>query len=155
RSGMLLIGEPAAKKANPQNTVDGQFSGPFVVACALATGQMSWDSYQRLNDPTIRALLPKITCQEDPELPNMAAKLTIQTRGATRTKLVTTPKGEPGNFLTEQELRAKFHSLTDLILGADRADLLANTVLTLHEASDLSTLHRYAAPVTPKIRLAG
>jgi 2-methylcitrate dehydratase PrpD len=155
RSGMMLIAEPADKKANPQNTVDGQFSGPFVVACALATGQMSWDSYQRLNDPSIRVLLPKITCQEDPELPNMAAKLTIRARGATHSKLVTTPKGEPDNFLTEQELRAKFHSLTDPILGADRADLLADRVLAIREVPDLSTLHRYAAPAAPKIRLAG
>jgi 2-methylcitrate dehydratase PrpD len=155
RSGMMLIAEPADKKANPQNTVDGQFSGPFVVACALAIGEMSWDSYRRLNDPAIRTLLPKITCQEDPELPNMAAKLTIQTRGATHTKLVTTPKGEPGNFLTEQELRAKFHSLTDPILGSDCANLLADTVLTIDQAPDLSTLHRYAAPATPNIRLAG
>ena len=47
---MLLVGEPAAKKADPRNVVDGQFSGPFVVACALATGAMGWDSYQLLED---------------------------------------------------------------------------------------------------------
>ena len=31
RAGMMLIGQPPAKKANPQNVVDGQFSGPFVI----------------------------------------------------------------------------------------------------------------------------
>src|ERR1700761_8430143 len=44
KAGMLLVGEPAQKKANPENVVDGQFSGPFVIATALATGKMSWDS---------------------------------------------------------------------------------------------------------------
>src|SRR6201999_1200699 len=52
KAGMLLIGAPAAKKANPENVVDGQFSGPFVISSALATGAMGWDSYKLLNDPT-------------------------------------------------------------------------------------------------------
>ena len=51
RSGMLLVGEPADKKADPQNVVDGQFSGPFVIAAALATGAMGWDSYRQLAGP--------------------------------------------------------------------------------------------------------
>ena len=50
KSGMLLIGAPAEKKQNPQNVVDGQFSGPFVIAAALATGAMGWDSYALLAD---------------------------------------------------------------------------------------------------------
>ena len=34
RAGMLLVGEPADKKADPRNVVDGQFSGPFVLSVA-------------------------------------------------------------------------------------------------------------------------
>ena len=49
--GMLLVGAPLAYKQNPQNVVDGQFSGPFVVACGLATGHMGWDSYALLHRP--------------------------------------------------------------------------------------------------------
>src|ERR1700761_4761922 len=51
KSGMLLIGDPPEKKANPQNVVDGQFSGPFVVSSALATGAMGGDNYALLQDP--------------------------------------------------------------------------------------------------------
>ncbi|MBV8912841.1 MAG: MmgE/PrpD family protein, partial [Acetobacteraceae bacterium] len=40
-SGMTLIGEPLAKRQNPQNVVDGQFSGPFVIASALLTGAVN------------------------------------------------------------------------------------------------------------------
>src|ERR1700684_79961 len=68
RAGMMLIGQPSDKKADPQNVVDGQFSGPFVISAALATGAMGWDSYQLLNDDTVRALLPKVECAFDPEL---------------------------------------------------------------------------------------
>jgi 2-methylcitrate dehydratase PrpD len=51
-----LLGEPADKKIHPANIVDAQFSGPFVIATALATGRMEWDSYRLLEDPAIHAL---------------------------------------------------------------------------------------------------
>ena len=52
--GMLLVGAPLAYKQNPQNVVDGQFSGPFVVACALAHGHFGWDSYPKMDAPELR-----------------------------------------------------------------------------------------------------
>jgi 2-methylcitrate dehydratase PrpD len=156
---MLLIGDPAEKKANPVNVVDGQFSGPFVVAAALATGAMGWDSYKLLNDATIRSLLPKVTCEFDTEIEaefptNMSGKLTIQAGNKTFEQTVVVPKGEPSNFLTEVELRAKFSGLTDAILGAGRAAALAETVLAIDTTADVSTLMRQAAPLLDA-RLAG
>jgi 2-methylcitrate dehydratase PrpD len=159
RSGMLLIGEPAAKKANPQNVVDGQFSGPFVVSCALATGAMGWDSYGQLQDPTIRSLLPKVRCEVDPEIEaefpaNMSGKLTIHARGQTFSRKVVVPKGEPGNFLSEPELRAKFAGLADAVLGAERAERLAAHVLAIDSTDDIAALMRLATPLMAA-RLAG
>jgi 2-methylcitrate dehydratase PrpD len=159
KSGMLLVGEPAAKKADPRNVVDGQFSGPFVIATALATGGMGWDSYRLLEDRTIRSLLPKIVCVMDPEIEaefpaNMSGKVTIAARGQVFSKKVVVPKGEPTNFLTEAELRAKFAGLTDAVLGQDRAARLADEVLAIDTAADVSSLMRLAAPLMAA-RLAG
>src|SRR3984885_2498368 len=159
RSGMLLIGAPAEKKANPANVVDGQFSGPFVISAALATGAMGWDSYQLLNDATIRALMPKITCEFDSEIEaefpaNMSGKLTIRAGNRTFEQKVVVPKGEPTNFLTEAELKAKFFGLTSSLLGADRATALAEAVLAIDTTADVSSLMRHAAPLTAA-RLAG
>jgi hypothetical protein len=64
------------------------------------------------------------------------------------------PKGEPSNFLTEVELRAKFSGLTNAILGPGRASALAETVLAIDTTSDVSTLMRQAAPLGDA-RLAG
>ena len=160
RAGMALIGNPAEKKANPENVVDGQFSGPFVLASALATGAMGWDSYAGLRDAGVRALLPKIACVFDPEIEaefpaNMSGKLTLRARGQTFERKVVVPRGEPSNFLSETELRAKFHGLADAILGADRATLLADAVLGLARAADVSALMRFAAPAVNPARLAG
>jgi 2-methylcitrate dehydratase PrpD len=159
KSGMLLVGEPAAKKADPRNVVDGQFSGPFVIASALATGAMGWDSYKLLEDPTIRSLLPKVSCVMDPEIEaefpaNMSGKITIAARGQVFSRKVVVPKGEPSNFLTEAELRAKFAGLTDAVLGTDRAARLADAVLAIDTTADVASLMRLAAPLM-SARLAG
>jgi 2-methylcitrate dehydratase PrpD len=159
QKGMLLIGAPLAYKQNPQNVVDGQFSGPFVVACGLASGHMGWDSYALLNDPAVRSLLPKTTCVEDPEIqalfPDyMAGKLTVRARGQEFVRLVKVAKGEPANFLTEAELRAKFHGLVDAVLGRDRAIQLADAVIGLDRAADVNGMLRLGAPMMAA-RLAG
>ena len=159
KAGMLLIGAPAEKKANPRNVVDGQFSGPFVISAALATGAMSWDSYNLLQDDAVRSLLPKITCALDPDIEaefpaNMSGKLTIEAKGQRFEQKVVVPKGEPSNFLSEQELRSKFSGLTDAVLGADRAAALAGAVLAIDTTADVSALMRLAAPLIAA-RLAG
>jgi 2-methylcitrate dehydratase PrpD len=157
--GMLLVGAPTQYKQNPQNIVDGQFSGPFVVACALARGHFGWDSYAWLQDADIRALMKKILPQEDAEVEAdfptyMSGKLTVQARGQTFVKKINVPKGEPGNFLTEAELRAKFHGLADSVLGTERAKQLADAVLNLDKAGDVHAMMRLGAPMMAA-RLAG
>ncbi len=154
RAGLLLIGEPAAKKADPRNVVDGQFSGPFVIATALATGAMGWDSYRLLEDPTIRALLPRITCENDPaieaEFPaNMSAKLTVRARGQVFTRTVIVPRGEPANFPDEAAFRAKFTSLTEAVLGAAGTEALAGDILRLDQLPEAAALLRHARAPAP------
>jgi 2-methylcitrate dehydratase PrpD len=152
KAGMLLVGAPAEKKANPQNVVDGQFSGPFVLSAALATGRMDWDSYRALHDPAIRSLLPKVVCEPDPaieaEFPaNMSGKITILAQGRTYTRTVIVPKGEPDNFLSEAELRAKFAGLTNAVLGEAGAATLADAVLRIDRLDSVSSLALAAEPV--------
>ncbi len=158
-AGMRLIGAPAPKKADPQNVVDGQFSGPFVIAAALVTGGMGWDSYELLQDPGIRALLPRIACEWDADVQaefpaNMAGKLTIVTAGQTYERFVQVPKGEPGNFLTQDELRQKFMALSGAVLGENHAAHLADAVLAIDTAPRVGPLLRLAAPMSGA-RLAG
>jgi 2-methylcitrate dehydratase PrpD len=159
RSGLTLIGEPQERRSNPQNVVDGQFSGPFVLACALATGAMGWDSYALLADPTIRALLPKIRCVHDDAIEalfptNMAGRVTIHAGGRSYEKTVRVPKGEPANFISESELRAKFAGLTDGVLGEERAARLADAVLAIDRTADVAGLMRLASPLMAA-RMAG
>ncbi len=159
RAGMLLIGAPLEKKRDPRNVVDGQFSGPFVIACALARGAMGWDSYRLLDDPEIRALMARVTPVEDAEIEAefprfMAGRVTLRAGGKDYAEKVVIASGEPENFPSEAALRAKFASLADTVLGEERAARLAEAVLAIDRAGEVSGLMRLAAPLM-SARLAG
>ena len=153
RAGLLLIGEPAARKADPRNVVDGQFSGPFVIAAALATGAVGWDSYHLLDDAVIRGLMARVSCENDlaieAEFPaNMSGRLRVWARGHVFDRTVVVPRGEPSNFPDEAELRAKFTALVDPVLGVAASAALARDILGLPRLPQAAVvLHTAAAPV--------
>ena len=70
--------------------------------------------------------------------PTCRARSRIEARGQTFVQKVVVPKGEPANFLTEAELRAKFAGLADAVLGADRAARLADAVLAIDATADVA-----------------
>ena len=149
-AGLLLVGAPIEHKRNPRNIVDAQFSAPFVLSCALVSGAMEWDSYERLNDPMIRAMLPRVDCIHDPEIEaefptNMSGKITIAARGQTFTRKVVVPLGEPSNFLSKDQLLAKFMALTVPVIGQQQAEALATAALNLAALPDVGQLTRPTA----------
>ena len=128
QAGLLLVGAPAEIKRNPTNTVGAQFSAPFVLSTALATGAMTWDSYRNLDDPIVRSLMSRVDCAHDlaieAEFPaNMSGKVTVHARGRTYVKTVIVPLGEPSNFLAEEAVLAKYSGLAHPVLGGDAMDL--------------------------------
>ena len=144
-AGMLLVGLPAEKKADPQNIVDAQFSAPFVLSAALVSGAMRWDSYDLLHDSRIRTLLPKIRCEHDAEIEaefpvNMSGKLTIHARGRVFVEKIVVPKGEPGNFLSDEELLAKFTDLAAPSLGKAQTAQLATAILDMDRLTSMGKL---------------
>jgi 2-methylcitrate dehydratase PrpD len=152
-AGMLLVGLPSEKKADPRNIVDAQFSAPFVLSVALVSGAMRWDSYDLLHDSRIRTLLPKIRCEHDAEIEaefpvNMSGKLTIHARGRVFTKKIVVPKGEPANFLSGEELLAKFTDLAAPSLGKARTAELAAAILDMDRLANVGKLFDLGAAVT-------
>jgi 2-methylcitrate dehydratase PrpD len=145
KAGMLLVGAPAEKKADPSNIVDGQFSAPFVLSVALSTGAMRWDSYQLLHDSRIRDLLPKIRCEYDAEIEaefpaNMSGKLAVHARGGIFIKKIIVPRGEPGNFLSVDELSSKFADLAQSALSPPQTAKLAAAILDVDRLESASML---------------
>ncbi|MFQ5936264.1 MAG: MmgE/PrpD family protein [Acidiferrobacterales bacterium] len=151
-TGWKLIGDPEEHKQRPQNVVDGQFSMPFVAAVALREGNLTWEDYARhIGNRETLVLCQRIKTVVDPqaeaEFPeNMSGVARAYTRRGTFEKFVRVPKGEPGNFVTMDELRAKFDGLVAPYLSRARRDSSATALLTLEQADDVSAVLRLTRP---------
>jgi len=146
--GWKIIGDPEPAKQSPRSVVDGQFSMAFCAAVALRGGNLAWDDYARhLGDPATLALCKKVRTRVDPQAQadfpaEMSASVRLKTaRGAFET-YVRVPKGEPANFLTAVELRAKFDGLAAPYLSAPRRDEIAAALLALDQAPDIGAVLR-------------
>jgi 2-methylcitrate dehydratase PrpD len=150
--GWKLIGNPEPAKQSPKSVVDGQFSMAFCTAVALRSGGFSWDDYARhLGDPATLALCKRVRTQVDPKAQadfpaEMAGNVRIKTARGAFEIYVRVPKGEPANFLSAAELRAKFDGLTGPYLSARRRDELAGALLALEQAKDIGTVLRLTRP---------
>jgi len=150
--GWKLIGDPEPAKQAPKSVVDGQFSMAFCASVALRSGGFGWDDYSRhLDDPATLDLCKRVKTWVDPKAQadfqkDMSGSVRIKTaRGAFET-YVRVPKGEPANFLSAAELRAKFDGLTGPYLSARRRDELAGALLALDQAKDIGALLRLTRP---------
>ena len=121
-------------------------------AVALKSGGLAWDDYARhLGDPGTLTLCKRVRTRIDPKADadfpeELSASVRIKTaRGAFET-YVRVPKGEPANFLSAAELRAKFDGLAGPYLSARRRDELAVAVLALEQAQDIGALLRLTRP---------
>jgi len=151
-TALFLVGRPEEQKRDPQNVVDGQFSGHFGVAVALREGRFGWDDYAtHLSDATTRALLQRIELVHDaraeaayPE--QIAATVAVETTdGRTHEAFVPVPRGEPETFLSADELRAKFAALVTPVIGQAQEARLFQAVTQLDERS-VAEVFAAAAP---------
>ena len=111
----------------------------------LREGNLNWDYYKKhLKDDKTLALCRNINVTVDPrdqaELPsNMASFVRVKTNGEFFEKFVPMPKGEPGNLMSQEEIRIKFDGLCQPYLGKEGANKLASTILALEEANSVSS----------------
>jgi 2-methylcitrate dehydratase PrpD len=146
--GWKIIGDPEPAKQSPKSVVDGQFSMAFCAAVALRTGGLVWDDYAKhLGDPATLALCRKVKTSVDRQIPagtplEMSGRVRVSTRRGAYETSVRVPKGEPSNFLSAAELRAKFDGLAGPYLSARRLDELADALLALDQAKDIGAVLR-------------
>ncbi|MGB1682585.1 MAG: MmgE/PrpD family protein [Arenicellales bacterium] len=146
RKGMDLTALPQDYRRKPNGVVGGQFSMHFTAAVAAQTGALTWDDYARyLSDPTTLDLAQRIDVQEDAEMDaiypeRMGGKVTVRfIHGASESRCVKIPKGEPENFPEADLHRAKFLSLAQPVLGDHAADL-HQKLIRLNEVQNLIDL---------------
>jgi len=161
KTGWKIIGDPESEKQNPKSVVDGQFSMAFCAAAALRDGVMTWDSYPRhLGDAKTLKLARRVRTVVDPRAEvafpeNMSGVARIRTKRGAFEAFVETPKGEPANFLTPAELRAKFDGLVGPYLEPRRAEELATRLLAIDREEDVGEVLRLTRPAAVELQAAG
>ena len=162
-TGWKLIGDPLEAKQHPQNVVDGQFSMPFLAAVALREGRMDWDHYaHHLSDAKTLSLCKRVNAVVDPQVEahfpaHMSGLARVRTSRGVLEKLVVVSKGEPENFVTVDELRAKFDGLTSPYLCQSERASLASALLSLDEADDIEHVLSLTSPqqISPRQATVG
>jgi len=150
--GRKIIGEPLEAKINPECIVDGQFSMPFCAAVVMREGQMGWDDYAKhISDDETLALCRKIKTVPDDQAEaafpaNMSGSVKIKTSSGEFETFVEVPKGEPDNFMSATEFRAKFDGLCAPYLDDARRDRLADALLSLETANNVGDVFALCQP---------
>ena len=111
----------------PERGLQGKFSMEYLVANALAAGEISIDSFTdaRVSEPGIRALIEKITMEVDDRVrDNIESGAVVElttTAGDVLTQIVEVPKGNGSRWLTQREFGVKFTDCASRAIGRDRA----------------------------------
>jgi 2-methylcitrate dehydratase PrpD len=127
--------------AIPNATDEAQYSLPHPVAAALVFGQVGAEEIElpRLADPRIRSLLAAMKVIEDAEFSRRfpaerwaRVRITLKD-GRILASEPAIARGNPENPLTDNELRGKYRSLAEPVLGVGRAARIERLVDALHD----------------------
>ncbi|EDY17357.1 2-methylcitrate dehydratase [Chthoniobacter flavus Ellin428] len=142
----IIGSEP--EKWRPQSRETADHSLPYIVAAALADGEITDRQFSsaRFNDPKLIALVQRVKIERDVELSRrypeaVANHVIVHLRdGRVLQEQVDYALGHARNPLDDAQLEAKFHALADRRLGAERASAVLQVVWNLDTLADVRTL---------------
>ena len=148
------------KAVRPLEPIGAQMNVAYAVAVALLDGQVliAQFSEKRINSDDVWNLIDRTQTHHEAaydQLPvddrlTTRVRLTLKDRSI-RERVVAHPRGTGDNVLTDADIVAKYRSLTDPVIAADRQAAIEKTVLALESLDDISQL---TALLTPTVRPA-
>ena len=123
---------------------------PFCAAVAAKSGGLKWDDYKdHLNNSDTLELCSKIKVNPDKDAEKccpefMSAKVKMVVKGKTYEKFVKIPKGEPENFMRDEEFISKFKGLTEPYLSNERVNQLTDLMLKIDQANNVNSIFEYS-----------
>jgi 2-methylcitrate dehydratase PrpD len=135
----------SAGQVEPKTGLSGKFSTYYCAALALAEGVAGENMFtdKKVLDPKMVALRKKVKAKVIPGYKDTEAKVTITAKGGKKySAYVDTPKGDPRNPPTDEELENKFRSLTPFVLPQPRVDRLVETIWSLEKLGNVRQLIR-------------
>jgi 2-methylcitrate dehydratase PrpD len=136
----------------PRNAIAAQFSIPFALAVALLYKRIEPEdvSEENLQKPAILDLARKVEVVVDPEINSQfpaktIARVTMHTARGQFQTTVEYPRGNSENPLSDDDLKAKFRSLTTKIVGETACERLSAAIFDLPQARDVRSLTEWLA----------
>ena len=135
----------------PKTMVDAEFSLPWTIAVAMAglpKGE-AWYAHATLNDPTIHALVDRISLHVDEEAQHLhysderktMALVRLTTRdGRTLERRVAVARGGVASPWPEGGIEAKFRAQVAPVLGEESALMLQDTLFALGDGVDFAAV---------------
>lgn len=142
-----LVGHPFELGDNPR--VNAQFSVQYCVANAIArrSSRLAHFKVEQIVDPTVRALIDRVSAVSDPALDargHTAVDVTVTTRdGRRHHRQLDTAPGYPGNPLSEAQHLQRFRDCMAYAahpLAQDRIDELVFAIDDIGNADDARSL---------------
>lgn len=127
----------------PKSGLEGKFSLHFSAALALlfGHGRNSLFTDIMITDPAVRNQIEKIAASSNPALEETEAQITVMLKnGRVHETRVDSPKGDPRNPLSFEEIEEKFADLASTVLPGGRIEKIIGLVRRLEELKDMSTL---------------
>jgi len=141
--GADILSDPSKYKPTTKETAD--HSLPYCIAAAIADGNVLPSSFEedKLRDPRIWALLPKIKVVADPEIDRLfpgvkrAIVRITTTGGAVYEEQVDHAKGSPENPMSDEEIAAKFRANAGAVLTPQQQERVIEATLALEDFADI------------------
>jgi 2-methylcitrate dehydratase len=141
--GADILSDPSKYKPETKETAD--HSLPYVIAVAAVDGNVLPEAFsdEKLRDPRIWDLLPKIKVIADPEIDRLfpkvkRARVTITTKdGYAHSAQTDVAKGAPEDPLTDDEIVAKFRANAEGIVSDHRMDEIIEATWKFEEVANL------------------
>jgi aconitate decarboxylase len=137
----------------PLTPIAAQMNVAYAVAAAILDGAAMVRQFapQRINRDDVWELIPRITAHHDREFDKRgssarATRLTIHLKDGTRLQHFVEVARTIGAPLTNDQIVAKYRTLTDGIVASRRQADIADAVLNLEALGDTSHLTRLLAP---------
>jgi aconitate decarboxylase len=145
RKGHLNIGWPY----RPDEVITAQMNGSYAAAVSLIDGDAFIDQFneERLSDPAILALMPRITFMHDPELDRGGATKRHAVRiealrrdGSVLSTEIEQRRGSPNRPLGIGEVEQKFRRLAGVVLSPRDIEDVKGLVATIQRKNHLEKL---------------
>jgi len=131
-----------------------QFNLPYVVACAVADGEVGEEQFtrERIADPMVHRLAERVKVVPDETLDavypmnNRPTLVKVRTRECggggceTYTSRIDYPKGDPRNPLSDEELYQKFVRWSGSSITPEKAEEIRDIVNHLENLDDINNL---------------